>query len=325
MTAHHRLPGPAGGADRGPWLVTGAGGMLARDVLAELTRAGIGTVAARRSALDVTDPVAVRAFITSRRPSVVVNCAAWTAVDDAEDREADALAVNGTAVRLLARACRDAGAVLLHLSTDYVFAGDATRPYREDDPTGPRTAYGRTKLVGERAVLDTLPDTGYVVRTAWLYGAGGGSFVRTLLRLERERDTLDVVDDQRGQPTWTVDLAHTLVALGRAALSGAAPPGVYHGTSAGEATWHALGREVFRLIGADPARVRPTTSDAYARPAPRPAYSVLGHDRWHTAGIAPMRDWRSALAAALPGIAHRATGEAHTDREESPSVCDRCP
>nr|WP_073782942.1 dTDP-4-dehydrorhamnose reductase [Streptomyces sp. CB01580] len=284
------------------WLVTGAAGMLGRDVLARLADEDVTAVAADRKAVDVADPGSVRAAFEEHRPAVVVNCAAWTAVDDAETMEASALLVNGTGPEVLAAACREHGAVLLQVSTDYVFAGDAEKPYAEDDPTGPRSAYGRTKLAGERAVLGTLPDTGYVVRTAWLYGAGSGNFVRTMIRLEGVKDTLDVVDDQRGQPTWTVDLADRLVRLGQAALAGTAPAGVYHGTGGGETTWFGLTREIFRLLGADPERVRPTTSAAFARPAPRPAYGVLGHDRWSVAGIEPIRDWREALEAAFPAL-----------------------
>ncbi|GAA4917381.1 dTDP-4-dehydrorhamnose reductase [Streptomyces coeruleoprunus] len=281
------------------WLVTGAGGLLGRDVVARLGPRATGL---DRRALDVTDPVAVRAALTAHRPAVVVNCAAWTAVDEAESREREALLVNGTAVRYLAEACAEAGCVLLHVSTDYVFGGDACVPYTESALPGPRTAYGRTKLVGERAVLELLPERGYVVRTAWLYGAGGPNFVRTMIRTETARDTVDVVDDQRGQPTWSADLADRLRALGRAALAGRAPAGVYHGTNAGDGTWCQLARESFRLLGADPERVRATSSTQFRRPAARPAYSVLGHDRWHEAGLEPLRDWREALAAALPAL-----------------------
>lgn len=206
-------------SDTRNWLVTGAGGMLAQDVLARLAGAGVPAVAVARTDLDITDPAAVRAVLSEHRPAVVVNCAAWTAVDDAETREDDALRINGDGPRHLAEACRELDAVLLHVSTDYVFPGDAEKPYAEDAPTGPRSAYGRTKLVGEQAVLATLPDSGFVVRTAWLYGAGGGNFVRTMIKLEAVKDTLDVVDDQRGQPTWTVDLADRLVLLGQAALA----------------------------------------------------------------------------------------------------------
>ncbi|MFF2008971.1 dTDP-4-dehydrorhamnose reductase [Streptomyces sp. NPDC058195] len=276
--------------------------MLGRDVLARLADEDVTAVAADRAALDIADPEPVRTAFEEHRPAVVVNCAAWTAVDDAESQEEAALRVNGTGPAVLAEACREHGAVLLQVSTDYVFAGDAGKPYAEDDPTGPRSAYGRTKLAGERAVLSTLPDTGYVVRTAWLYGAGGGNFVRTMIRLEGVKETLDVVDDQRGQPTWTADLADRLVRLGQAALAGTAPAGVYHGTSGGETTWFGFTREIFRLLGTDPERVRPTTSEAFVRPAPRPAYSVLGHDRWAAAGIEPVRDWRAALTEAFPAL-----------------------
>ncbi|MFJ2953952.1 dTDP-4-dehydrorhamnose reductase [Streptomyces sp. NBC_00669] len=285
------------------WLVTGAAGMLGQDLLVRLrTEPDTAVVAMGSTALDITDPEAVATAIAEHQPVLVVNCAAWTGVDDAESREADAARINGDGPRHLAEACAKSGAKLIHVSTDYVFAGDADQPYAEDAATGPRGAYGRTKLAGERAVLDTLPDAGYVVRTAWLYGAARGNFVRTMIRLEGVKDTLDVVDDQRGQPTWTADLADHLVRLGTAALAGDAPAGVYHGTSAGETTWFGFTQEIFRLLGADPERVRPTTSAAFARPAPRPAYSVLGHDRWQSAGIEPIRDWRSALAEAFPAL-----------------------
>ncbi|AYC41294.1 dTDP-4-dehydrorhamnose reductase [Streptomyces griseorubiginosus] len=288
--------------DNRTWLVTGAGGMLGQDVLARLDRSGERYVALDRKALDLTDADAVSAALEEHRPAVVVNCAAWTAVDDAETREDEALAINGDGPRHLAEACARTGAVLLHVSTDYVFAGDATTPYAEDAPTAPRSAYGRTKLAGEKAVLAN--ERGYVVRTAWLYGTGGPNFVKTMIKLEGVKDTLDVVDDQRGQPTWSADLAGLLVELGRGALAGTAPAGVYHGTNSGETTWHGFTQEIFRLLGADPDRVRPTTSEAFVRPAPRPAYSVLGHGRFAEAGIEPLRDWRTALTEAFPEI-HR--------------------
>ncbi|MFG2426609.1 dTDP-4-dehydrorhamnose reductase [Streptomyces sp. NPDC048590] len=284
------------------WLVTGAGGMLGQDVLTRLDRDGESAVGLDRQALDITSPDAVRRAVEEHNPAVIVNCAAWTAVDDAETREGEALRVNGDGPRLLAEACAERGTVLIQVSTDYVFDGTAGEPYPEDAPTGPRSAYGRTKLVGEQAVCSLLPSTGYVVRTAWLYGAGGGNFVRTMIKLEGVKDTLDVVDDQRGQPTWTADLADRLVRLGQGALAGTAPAGVYHGTSGGETTWFGFTQAIFERLGADPERVRPTDSAAFARPAPRPAYSVLGHDRWKNAGIEPIRDWRDALAEAFPSL-----------------------
>ncbi|MGW3605754.1 dTDP-4-dehydrorhamnose reductase [Micromonospora sp. NPDC005161] len=279
-------------------LVTGAGGMLGRDLLAALRpRDDLSVTATTRADLDIADPDAVRDAVAGH--DLVINTAAWTDVDGAEAREQAATAVNGDAVANLASACAATGARMIHISTDYVFRGDATEPYPEDAPTCPVNAYGRSKLVGELAVTRLLPDAGYVVRTAWLYGAHGPNFVATMLRLAGERERLDVVNDQRGQPTWSYRLAEQLVALTGAALAGHAAPGVYHGTASGETTWYGLARAVFDLRGLDPDRIRPTTSDGYRRSAPRPAYSVLGHDRWRAANLRPLADWRSALAEAL--------------------------
>jgi dTDP-4-dehydrorhamnose reductase len=287
------------------WLVTGAGGMLGRDLVTVLRGHGEVT-AADRATLDITDPAAVADAVAGH--DLVVNAAAWTDVDGAEAAEAAATAVNGEAVAGLARACAATGARLLQISTDYVFPGDARTPYPEDAPTGPVNAYGRGKLVGERAVATLLPRTGYVVRTAWLYGAHGRNFVATMLRLAAERETVDVVDDQHGQPTWTGALARQLAALGEAALRGTAPAGIYHGTASGRTTWYGLARAVFTGAGLDPDRVRPTTSDRFPRPARRPAYSVLGHDRWTAAGVPPQPAWTDQLAEALePGQLRPAT------------------
>lgn len=282
------------------WLVTGAGGMLGHDMVEELARRGEDVTGLDRTGLDITRPESVTGAFAAYRPDLVVNCAAYTAVDDAETDEARALLVNGEGPGLLAAACATHGVRLVHVSTDYVFDGGARAPYREDHPPSPRTAYGRTKLAGERAVRAALPDAGVIVRTAWLYGVHGHSFVRTMLELEARRDTLDVVDDQRGQPTWSADVAARIADLGPRVGHGAA--GVFHATAAGEATWYDLAREVFRRADADPARVRPVTGDAFPRPAPRPAYSVLAHGRWREVGLPPPRDWRAALWQALPLI-----------------------
>jgi dTDP-4-dehydrorhamnose reductase len=290
--------GRPGGRAVSRWLITGAEGMLGHDLLARLRRDGAQATGLDRGELDITDVAAVRAAAGQLRPDIVVNCAAWTAVDAAEAHEDAALAVNGGGPAALAAACASGGARLVQLSTDYVFDGTAQRPYPEDGIPAPRSAYGRTKLAGEQAVLSQLPDRGYVVRTAWLYGAHGPNFVRTMIRLERQRPELDVADDQHGQPTWTVDVAHQIIAL----IEAGAPPGIYHATSSGETTWCGLAREVFRQLGADPARVRATDSSALQRPAPRPAYSVLRHHGWARAGVAPIRDWQLALSQALPAL-----------------------
>jgi len=251
-----------------------------------------------RASLDVTDAAAVTDAVARCRPDVVVNCAAWTAVDDAEASEEQALAVNAAGAANLAAACAGVGARLVQISTDYVFAGDAGRPYAEDDVPAPRTAYGRTKLAGEQAVLDRLPGSGFVVRTAWLYGAHGPSFVGTMIKLEDQRPTVDVVDDQHGQPTWTADVARQIIAL----VHSTAAPGIYHATSGGQTTWFGLAREIFTLLGADPARVRPIPSSALSRAAPRPAYSVLGHSAWTGPRVPPIGQWRTALRRAFPEL-----------------------
>lgn len=274
------------------WLVTGAGGMLGREVVALL---GPSATAATRADLDITDGSAVAGAVAGHQ--VVVNCAAWTDVDGAEAHESDATTINGDAVRTLADACRASGARLLQVSTDYVFDGRGTSPYPEDAPTAPVNAYGRSKLAGERAALSV--DGGYVVRTAWLYGAHGKNFVATMLRLAGQRDTVNVVADQVGQPTWARALATQLVELGTRAATGEAPAGVYHGTATGTASWYDLARAVFATAGLDPERVRPITSDQFPLPAPRPSYSVLGHDRWAAAGVAPQPDWQAQLKEAL--------------------------
>nr|WP_260407627.1 dTDP-4-dehydrorhamnose reductase [Planomonospora venezuelensis] len=271
-------------------MVTGARGMLGTDLVALLRREGEQVAALGRAELDVRDVRAVAEAVRLHKPDAVVNCAGWTAVDDAEAHEAEALAVNGHAVRALAEGCAELGARLVQVSTDYVFDGTARRPYREDDPTGPVGAYGRSKLAGERAALER---DHLVVRTAWLYGAHGANFVRTMIRLEAERETVSVVDDQHGQPTWTADLAAELVRLVRAD----AAPGVHHAVNAGRTTWYGLAREVFTLLGADPERVRPVTTAEFPRPARRPAYSVLGR----RTGPA-LRDWRDALHTAWPSL-----------------------
>jgi dTDP-4-dehydrorhamnose reductase len=284
------------------WLVTGAGGMLGRDTVDELERRGEEVVALDRAALDITRRDAVEGTLAEHRPELVVNCAAYTAVDDAETDEERALRINGDGPRHLARACAALGARLIHVSTDYVFAGDARTPYPEDHPTAPRTAYGRTKLAGERAVVQELPASSAILRTAWLYGVHGRSFVRTMIDLESRRDTLDVVDDQRGQPTWSADVAERIADLGPKLCQETGAHGIFHATSSGETSWYRLAQEVFRLIGADPDRVRPTGSGAFPRPAPRPGYSVLGHARWAETGLRPLRDWRTALHEAMPHI-----------------------
>ncbi|MCL6538438.1 MAG: dTDP-4-dehydrorhamnose reductase [Acidothermus sp.] len=276
------------------WLITGAGGQLGSDLVAVLRAAGEDVVGFHHADLDITDVAAVDGVFREIRPDVVVNAAAYTAVDAAESDPETAFAVNATGAGTVAAAASRSGGLLVHVSTDYVFAGDATEPYDEDDPVAPRSVYGKSKAEGERLVLKAHPSA-YVVRTAWVYGAVGSNFVKTMARLERERETVSVVDDQRGSPTWSRDLAGGIVDLVRREPS----PGIYHCTNTGETTWFGFARAIFEELGAEPGRVHPTTTEAFPRPAPRPAYSVLGHRRWQEAGLAPMRHWRDALTQAF--------------------------
>lgn len=276
------------------WLVTGAAGQLGSDVVDVLHAYGEEVAAYDRKGLDITDRVMVRATMRMVEPSIVVNCAAYTAVDDAEANEDSALEINAHGPAILGEECARTGARLIQVSTDYVFAGNAETPYDEKTRPAPRTAYGRTKAAGEQAVLTSGADA-YVVRTAWLYGQVGGNFVKTMAHLAQTRETVNVVDDQIGSPTWTLHLARALVALGIAD----APPGIWHCTNAGEASWYIFARAIFAELGLDPARVHSTTSEEFIRPAPRPAYSVLSTEKWQRAGLPELPHWRDALHEAF--------------------------
>jgi dTDP-4-dehydrorhamnose reductase len=272
------------------YLIIGAGGMLGHDLAAAL--AGRDVVALARADLDITDLESVRA--ATRGTDVVINAAAYTRVDDAESEETAAFAINATGAGNVALAAAESGAILVHYSTDYVFDGTATTPYPEDHPTHPVTAYGRTKAAGERLVLERGPERTFLLRTAYLYGEHGPNFTKTMLRLAADNETVSVVTDQVGQPTWTADVAEQTLAL----LDADTAPGVYHATNSGSASWFEFARAIFETAGLDSERVLPTDSEHYVQRAPRPKYSVLGHHAWTTAGLAEPRDWREALRAA---------------------------
>ncbi|EWC60827.1 dTDP-4-dehydrorhamnose reductase [Actinokineospora spheciospongiae] len=286
-------------------LVPGGSGQLGRE-LAGLAGPSLTVDAPDSARLDLTDTravvAAVAAFADAAKAAgdtpVVVNAAAYTAVDKAESDRARAYAVNADGPRVLAAACSTRNVPLLHVSTDYVFPGDASEPYAEDAETGPKSVYGATKLAGEQAVLGSGARS-WVVRTAWVYGAHGSNFVKTMARLESQRDTLSVVDDQLGAPTWTGDLAAGLVELAGKVAEGSGPSArVLHATGAGEVTWCGFARAVFEELGADPERVKACGTADYPTPAARPAYSVLSAGAWN-ASLTPLRPWREALRAAF--------------------------
>ena len=272
-------------------LVTGAAGMLGRRVVAEARGRGHDVVPADLAEFDLTDPAATDAFLVDAAPQAVVNCAAYTQVDRAEEDEPLALAVNGAGAGNVARAATAAGARVVHVSTDYVFDGSAERPWVESDPTGPLGAYGRTKLAGEHEVL-AAGDGNAIVRTAWLFGAGGPNFPDTMLRLAGEHGRLRVVTDQVGSPTWTGHLAAALVDCAETPER----TGIFHAAGAGPGvSWHAFAQEIVRRAGLD-VPVEGVTSDAFPRPAPRPAWSVLGTERPNPLVLPP---WQDGLQAHL--------------------------
>ena len=278
------------------WLITGAHGQLGSDLQRVLADEDVRAFG--RSDLDVADLRAVADAIAEIRPDVVVNSAAYTAVDAAETDEDAAYRVNAAGAAAVAAAVARTGGRLIHVSTDYVFDGESRIPYEVDDATEPKSVYGRSKLAGEQAVRELLPGA-YVVRTAWLYGAIGGNFVKTMARLERERATVSVVDDQFGAPTWTAQLAVALVELGRSPATAA---GTYHCTNSAFTTWFGFARAIFEELGADPSRVLPTNTANFPRPAPRPAYSVLSDRAWRGAGLTRLPHWRSALSEAFASV-----------------------
>ncbi len=261
------------------WLVTGAHGMLGVDLCLLLRSRGIEVTGVDQGDLDLLDEAAVSGAVAQH--DVVVNCAAWTAVDDAEHHESEAHTINAVAAGLLARAAAHHGCTIVQVSTDYVFDGSARSPYAENTPSSPRSAYGRTKAAGEAAVRAEAPHHHLVVRTAWLYGAHGRCFPRTIAAAARRRGSVAVVDDQHGQPTWTVDVADLVARL----VEAGAPAGTWHATSTGQTTWYDFARAVVAADGQSPTVVRATDSASLGLAAPRPEYSVLG-----TRPPAPARD-----------------------------------
>lgn len=275
-------------------LITGAGGQLATDLVRHCETSGDDVRALTRADLDVGDRRAVADAVAAVRPDVVVNTAAWTAVDACESDQARAFRDNALAVRWLADACRNEHAHLVQLSTDYVFDGTKSGGYHEWDVPAPRSVYGASKLAGEREALDHLPGAS-VVRTSWVMGAHGHNMVKTVLGL-RDRDRLAFVDDQRGRPSFTSDLA-----IGVRAAAASRVPGILHCTNQGEASWFELVREILAAAGADPDIVEPIATDDLdpPRPAPRPANSVLDGVAWRASHLPELPHYRDTLGAVV--------------------------
>jgi dTDP-4-dehydrorhamnose reductase len=273
-------------------VVTGAAGQLGQDVLKELERKNHQTYGVDKTQLDITNEKDVELLIDQIIPDVILHCAAYTNVDAAETVEETAYQVNAAGTEYLAKAAKKIGAKMLYVSTDYVFDGSGTEPYEVDELTSPLGAYGRTKLAGEQLLQKYLEDF-FIVRTAWVFGVHGNNFVKTMIRLGKERGEVGVVHDQVGSPTYTVDLARFMVELMETDKYG-----VYHATNSGICSWYEFAVEIFKQAGMD-VKVNPLTTEQFPRPAARPKYSVLSKNKITEQGLKPLRDWKEALEAYL--------------------------
>ncbi len=268
-------------SDYGRILVTGANGMLARDLCPMLEDADFEVIETTRNELDVTDELQVRRVISDVKPDYVIHCAAYTNVDKAEEEPETAELVNAKSAEYIAKACNSNNAVMIYISTDYVFDGTKKTPYVPDDTTNPTGAYGLSKLHGEEAVRKFCP-AHYIIRTSWLYGHHGKNFVETMISLA-EKTELKVVDDQVGCPTWTVDLSDAIISF----IDEEPPFGTYHACGAGSTSWYGFAKEIFDLMSLN-VNLIPCTTEEFPRPAKRPAYSVMDNE-----GL--LRDWKQAL------------------------------
>jgi dTDP-4-dehydrorhamnose reductase len=267
------------------WLITGGSGQLAVELSAMLRAKAIVSFAPSKADLDITDRSEVRRVVEELNPDVVINTAAFTNVDGAESEEELATLINGFGAKNLAEVCNIRKIKMVQVSTDYVFSGDSNSPYEENAIANPKTAYGRSKALGEKFVTEILPDASWIVRTAWLYSHHGNNFVNTILRLEKQQEVLN----------WTKDLAEIIVQLVQTDVDF----GIYHGTNSGQTSWFEFARKIFKLSDFEESRIKPIKSVEYPRPAHRPNYSVLGHSRLKSRGLTPPRPWEDALAEFL--------------------------
>ena len=276
-------------------LVTGTDGQLGADVVTELKKRHVDAITASRRQFDITDEVVVRSFIISTHPDAVIHCAAYTAVDKAEDEPDLCRRVNADGTRNIAAACRDAGAKMIYISTDYVFPGVGMTPYEPGDPTGPLNVYGASKLAGEQAVKDLL-ERYFIVRISWVFGANGKNFVKTMLRLAQSHKELNVVNDQTGSPTYTADLAPLLCDMAETEKYG-----VYHATNEGFCSWAQFAEEIFKDAELN-VRVNPIPTSAYPLKATRPLNSRLSKACLDAAGFKRLPSWRDAVKRYLNEI-----------------------
>jgi dTDP-4-dehydrorhamnose reductase len=277
-------------------LILGGEGMLGRALGRTL---GPHARLVGRSEVDITKKSDLEDFILSG--DTVINTAAFTRVDDAQTQREEAFAINAWGVKNLAEVAKDKGARVIHISTDYVFDGQSQTPYSESHPTHPQSVYGHSKAAGEEFLREILPESSIIMRTAWLYASPGSNFARTILRAGLEREFLDVVDDQVGQPTWAGDVVRMIMLL----LEKEALTGIFHATNSGQTSWFGFAQALFTKAGWDEKRIRPARTENFPRPAPRPAHSVLGHEAWMREFQWAPRSWSDALDEAWEKELHQ--------------------
>jgi dTDP-4-dehydrorhamnose reductase len=280
------------------WLILGGSGQLGIALSEELGRRGTIFKAWGRQELDITNAPIVRDVISALSPSVIINCAAWTDVDGAESHEEEAFLVNSQGVENLAVAAKACQSKFIHISTDYVFSGSSEHPWKESDPKLPVSVYGRSKASGEDKAIEFYREGSYIIRTAWLYSPWGKNFAKTISQKALRNESVNVVNDQFGQPTSAIELARSLVDF----ILSTAKPGIYHATNSGKASWFDFAQEIYRLLGKSDSLVESVGSDAYVRTAHRPSNSVLSNQSWNEVRLAPMSNWKSALAEVMPSI-----------------------
>lgn len=268
-------------------LITGSNGMLGHDLI-DVLDGKHELIKTTSKSLDITDKDKVKDYIVNENPDIVINSAAYTDVDGCETNEEIAYKVNGEGVKNLALACKVVDCPLVHISTDYVFNGENTKPWMEDDEVGPISIYGKSKLQGEEAI-ESILDKFFIIRTSWLYGINGGNFPKTMLELAKTHDTLTVVTDEIGTPTYTLDLAQAIAELIETEYYG-----VYHITNSDYCSWFDFAKYIFEVKNID-VNVVPVTAEEFARPASRPHYSVLNNSHWIKNGFKPLRSYKEAI------------------------------
>ena len=279
------------------WLVLGANGQLGQELINLLKIKNIEGIGTDRNEIDFAKPNEITQKLEKLNPSHIVNCGAYTQVDKAEEEPELANLINAESVGKIAKFASDRKIPFVHISTDYVFDGTSNSPYLEDDKVNPQSVYGSSKALGEKFALENNPDV-YILRTAWVYGEYGNNFPKVIANKLKNSESLNVVNDQIGSPTWTFDLASAIIEI----LEKKPKPGIYHVTNTESCSWFEFAQEIAKSLKVDLNLVKPTDSKSFVRPAVRPKYSVLSNKKWINAGLTPLRSWKEAWAKAAPTI-----------------------